>query len=128
MQQQAQKLIAQFGIATPNAQTPSRKLSGGNLQKLILAREISSEPQVLVAAYPTRGLDIGATEYVRKMLLEERAKGVAILLLSEDLEEIFALADRIAVIFEGQIVGDLAADSADLETVGLLMAGEQAHS
>lgn len=125
MQQQAQKLIEQFAIATPNAQTPSRKLSGGNLQKLILAREISSNPQLLVAAYPTRGLDIGATEYVRKVLLEERAKGVAILLLSEDLEEIFALADRIAVIYEGQIVGDLDAGVADLETVGLLMAGER---
>ncbi|MCB9157207.1 MAG: ABC transporter ATP-binding protein [Caldilineaceae bacterium] len=128
MQQQAQKLIAQFGIATPSPQTPSRKLSGGNLQKLILAREISSQPQVLVAAYPTRGLDIGATEYVRKVLLEEREKGVAILLLSEDLEEIFALADRIAVIFEGQIVGDLPAKTADLETVGLLMAGEQVEA
>jgi ABC-type uncharacterized transport system ATPase subunit len=100
-----------------------RKLSGGNLQKVILAREIASHPGVLVTAYPTRGLDIGATEQVRKLLLEERSRGVAILLISEDLEELLLLADRIVVLYEGQIIGELSAAEADLPTLGLLMAG-----
>ena len=103
--------------------TPARKLSGGNLQKVILAREISGQPNVLVAASPTRGLDIGATENVRKLLLQQRSEGAAILLISEDLDEIFAMSDRIAVIYEGRIMGVFPVAEADLATVGLLMAG-----
>lgn len=125
IQSQATELIEAFEISTPNAQTPARKLSGGNLQKLILAREISANPRVLVASSPTRGLDIGATETVRRILLEQRAMGTAILLISEDLDEIFALCDRIAVIFEGEIMGELLIEVADREAIGLMMAGER---
>jgi simple sugar transport system ATP-binding protein len=127
MKESAGGLIKSFNIAAPSTTTPVRKLSGGNLQKVILAREISGSPKVLVAAYPTRGLDIGATESVRRILLDERAKGAAILLISEDLDEIFAISDRIAVIYEGRIVGDLPAADAGREEVGLLMAGHPAH-
>ncbi len=119
----ANGLIERFNISAPSAKVPVRKLSGGNLQKVILAREISRRPRVLVAAYPTRGLDIGATEAVRKILLDERNDGAAILLISEDLDEIFAISDRIAVIYEGRIMGEFAAAGADRETIGLMMAG-----
>ncbi len=122
----AAKLIRSFNIKTPNAQTPAKNLSGGNVQKLILARELSRDPSVLIAAQPTRGVDISATEYIHKVLIEQRSAGVAILLISEDLDEILALADRVAVIYEGQIVGVLDRDDADVEMLGLMMAG--AHS
>jgi simple sugar transport system ATP-binding protein len=124
MRERALELIRKFDISTPSPETPVRKLSGGNLQKVILAREIDSEPTVITAAYPTRGLDIGATETVRNILLQEQESGVAILLISEDLDEIFALADRILVLYEGHIIGEMSRDEADLEIIGLLMAGE----
>jgi general nucleoside transport system ATP-binding protein len=123
IRQRAVALIQEFDVSTPGPETPARKLSGGNLQKVILAREISGQPTVLVAASPTRGLDIGATENVRKVLLRERTAGAAILLISEDLDEIFAISDRIAVMYEGRIMGIFPAAEADLATVGLLMAG-----
>ncbi len=123
MYQRAAELVREFDIATPSVETPSRMLSGGNLQKLILAREISSEPQVLVAVHPTRGLDVGATEAVQKMLVRERDKGAGVLFISEDLDEILLLADRIAVIYEGQVMGVLEAEGADVETLGMMMAG-----
>ena len=126
MRENALKLIQQFDISTPGPETPSRKLSGGNLQKVILAREISSQPQVIVASYPTRGLDIGATENVRNILVEERSQGAAILLISEDLDEVFAMSDRIAVLYEGSIMGIVDGKEADRETIGLMMAGEAA--
>lgn len=126
IRQRATNLVADYAIATPTIDNPVRKLSGGNLQKVILAREISAEPTVLVAAYPTRGLDVGATENVRKLLLASRDRGVAILLLSEDLDELFALADRIVVLYEGQIVGEVDSATADRETIGLMMAGVRA--
>ena len=119
----AANLIRNFNIKTPNAQTPAKNLSGGNVQKLILARELSRDPSVLIAAQPTRGVDISATEYIHKVLIEQRSAGVAILLISEDLDEILALADRVAVIYEGQIVGVLDRDDADVEMLGLMMAG-----
>ncbi len=121
-------LIDRFNISAPSTATPVRKLSGGNLQKVILAREISKRPRVLVAAYPTRGLDIGATEAVRKILLDERNDGAAILLISEDLDEIFAIADRIAVLYEGRVMGEFASADADRETIGLMMAGHAADT
>jgi len=116
-------MIDAFRIATPSPHTQVKFLSGGNLQKTILAREITACGGLLVAVHPTRGLDVGATEAVRRMLLAERAKGTAILLISEDLEELLAVADRIAVIFEGRIMGILPAAQAGIETLGLLMAG-----
>ncbi len=118
-------LINTYAIATPNVDTAARKLSGGNLQKVILAREIGGDPAVLVAAYPTRGLDVGAIENVRRILLHGRDQGMAILLISEDLDEIFALADRVVVLYEGQIMGEVAGDQADRQTIGLMMAGQR---
>ncbi len=119
----AATLIRSFNIKTPNAQTPAKNLSGGNVQKLILARELARKPSVLIAAQPTRGVDISATEYIHHVLIEQRSAGVAILLISEDLDEILALSDRVAVIYEGQIVGILDREDADVELLGLMMAG-----
>jgi simple sugar transport system ATP-binding protein len=118
---------------TPGPETPARNLSGGNQQKAILAREITAgmamthgdEVPLLVAVHPTRGLDVGAIETVRKELLEQRAKGAGILLISEELEELIALSDRIAVIHGGEIMGIVDADKADVEQLGLMMAGER---
>jgi simple sugar transport system ATP-binding protein len=98
-------------------------LSGGNLQKVILARVLSREPRVIVVSQPTRGLDVSATEYVRRTLLERRAAGAAVVLISEDLDELLALADRLVVLYEGRIVGEVAAGDADAGRLGLLMAG-----
>ena len=122
----ATELIDRFGIAgTPK--TPARLLSGGNLQKVVLARELSSRPRVLIAASPTRGLDVAASETVRGMLLAAAREGVAILLISEDLDEILALADRIAVLYEGRIMG-VVGPHADVEDIGLMMAGAAPRS
>jgi simple sugar transport system ATP-binding protein len=119
----ADKLIQAFRVKTPSRETPAKNLSGGNIQKVVLARELSREPRVLIAAQPTRGVDIGATEYVHTQLLEQREKGTAILLISEDLDEVMALSDRIAVIYEGQIMDIVDAGDATPEQLGLLMAG-----
>ncbi len=115
-------LIKQYQIkARPTDET--RKLSGGNMQKVILARALSRKPKLVIAAQPTRGLDVGATEYVRNRLLEEKRKGAAVLLISEDLEEILSLSDRIAVMYEGRMVGIMDAGDATEEKLGLLMCG-----
>jgi len=122
IQSHAAQLISQYQIkASPMDQ--ARTLSGGNIQKVILARALHRSPSLVVAVGPTRGLDIGATDYVRSRLLEQRARGAAVLLISEDLDEILALADRIAVIYEGQMVGEVAASEASAETLGLMMSG-----
>jgi simple sugar transport system ATP-binding protein len=121
----ADQLIKKFQVKTPSRDTLAKNLSGGNIQKVVLAREISRSPRVIIAAQPTRGLDIGATEYVREQLLEQRRQGAAIMLISEDLDEILALSDRIAVIYEGQIMDIVTRDSATPEKLGLLMAGVQ---
>lgn len=122
MRQHAEKLIQAYQIkARPSDKI--RTLSGGNMQKVILARVLERNPRALIVAQPTRGLDVGATEYVRGKLLEQRRRGAAVLLISEDLDEILALSDRIAVIYEGQIMGVLDASEADVERLGLLMSG-----
>lgn len=122
IRQHAENLIKAYQIkASPGDKI--RTLSGGNMQKVILARVFERNPKVIVVSQPTRGLDVGATEYVRGKLLEQREKGAAILLISEDLDEILALSDRIAVIYEGQIMGILPANEADAERLGLLMSG-----
>lgn len=119
---EAEEKIKEFQIkASPNDQL--RKLSGGNMQKVILARALSRKPKVVIAAQPTRGLDVGATEYVRKRLMEERERGASVVLISEDLEEVLALSDRIAVIYEGSIKGIVPSAEATPEKIGLLMAG-----
>jgi len=128
----AEKLIRAFKILTPGPSTPARMLSGGNQQKAILAREITTgeeltrdKPTLLIAVHPTRGLDVGATEGVRRTLLEQRNHGAGILMISEDLDELLAMSDRIVVIHKGQIMGIVDADKADIEQLGLMMAGEE---
>jgi simple sugar transport system ATP-binding protein len=117
------RLVQDFAIRTPSIDTPTRSLSGGNIQKIILARELSRDPAVLVAAQPTRGVDIGATEYIHQRLLDQRGHGTGTLLISEDLDEVLALADRIAVLYEGRVMAVLPRAEATPERLGLLMAG-----
>jgi len=119
----AVELIKRHRIAAPGPNTQARQLSGGNLQKVVLAREFEGEPRLLLAAAPTRGLDVGAIEAVHAYLREAAGLGVAVLLISEDLDEILALADRIAVMYEGAILGEFDTAHADVEEIGLLMAG-----
>jgi ABC-type uncharacterized transport system ATPase subunit len=122
MLRHSEELIQEYQIkARPTDR--ARTLSGGNMQKMILARVLSRQPRVVIAAQPTRGLDVGATEYVRSKLLEQRARGAAVLLISEDLDEVLALSDRIAVIYEGEIVGLLPTAEATPERLGLMMCG-----
>ena len=116
-------MIKEFDIRCPSPTTLIKLLSGGNQQKVILARELERRPAVLVAAQPTRGLDVGATEYIREAIIRQRDAGTAVLLVSSDLDEVMALSDRIAVIYEGRIVGIGKKDSLDRETIGLWMAG-----
>ncbi|MBE2235074.1 MAG: ABC transporter ATP-binding protein [Anaerolinea sp.] len=120
----AERLIGAFQITTPSAERPVRLLSGGNLQKVILAREITAGKAMLVAVNPTRGLDVGATESVQRTLLEQRAQGAGVLLVSEDLDELLAICDRIAVMYEGRVMGVMPAQDANRDELGLMMAGE----
>jgi simple sugar transport system ATP-binding protein len=121
----AKMLVKSFRIMTSSIDIQTKNLSGGNIQKLILGREISQSPSLLVASHPTYGLDVGATEYLRRQLLQRRKEGGAVLLVSEDLEEIFELCDRIAVLFQGQLMGVLEAEDPQLNDIGLLMAGSK---
>jgi len=121
----AGEIVKEFDVKTPNMHYPTKTLSGGNLQKLILARELAREPRLLIAAQPTRGLDVGATEYIRSKILEQRSLGRAILLISEDLDEILSLSDRIAVMYEGEIMGIVSAEGANVGDIGLMMAGSK---
>jgi simple sugar transport system ATP-binding protein len=123
--QHANEMIRRFNVKTPSAETPLKNLSGGNIQKLILARELARQPRVLIAAQPTRGVDIGATEYIHTQLLQQRAEGLATLLISEDLDEIRALSDRIIVMFGGEIMGIVENSQTTVEELGLMMAGER---
>jgi simple sugar transport system ATP-binding protein len=118
----ADELIARFQIKARPAD-PVNTLSGGNVQKVLLARVLARNPKVLVVAQPTQGLDVGATEYVRSQLLAQRSAGAAILLISEELEELLALADRLVVMYEGEIVGRFEGRDVDVDRLGLLMAG-----
>lgn len=119
----ANKLIEQFNVVTDGPYSQVGTLSGGNTQKVVIARELAKRPEVLVVAHPTRGLDVGASQYVRQELLKMRREGVAILLISADLDEILSLSDRILVMFEGQIAGELYPKEADFDRLGLLMSG-----
>ena len=117
------ELVASYQVKTPDIDTPTGHLSGGNIQKVVIAREFSQHSNVLVVAQPTRGVDIGAAEYIHERLLEQRGHGTAILLISEDLDEVIQLADRIIVLLEGQIMGEVLRAAADPQTVGLLTSG-----
>jgi simple sugar transport system ATP-binding protein len=137
--------VEEFDVRTPTVETACRSLSGGNIQKLILARELSAAPTVIVASQPTRGVDIGAAEYIHRRLidkrnmltdaefiqqklLEHRQACTAILMISEDLDEVFGLSDRIAVMYEGRIMGIVDPEETTREAVGLMMAGVSADT
>ena len=122
--QYAQKLIKDFQIKA-KANDKARTLSGGNLQKLILARTLAREPRLIIVAQPTRGVDVGASEYVHQKLLEQKRNGAAILLISDDLDEVMRLSDRILVIYEGEFMAEFKAEDASREVLGLLMAGQK---
>jgi simple sugar transport system ATP-binding protein len=119
----ARDLVAAFDIRTPTIDTPTRNLSGGNIQKLIMARELSGDPAVLLVAQPTRGIDIAAAHYVHERLREHRQRGIAILIISEDLDEVISLSDRILVMYEGRVIGEAGPGTSTREAIGLMMAG-----
>jgi simple sugar transport system ATP-binding protein len=122
----SKELIDAYNVKTPNQDTPVKNLSGGNIQKLILARELARQPRVIIAAQPTRGVDIGATEYIHAQLLKQRSEGLATLLISEDLDEVMAMSDRIMVFYGGAVMGIVDNDQVTIEQLGLMMAGEDA--
>jgi simple sugar transport system ATP-binding protein len=121
--QEAKRLAAEFDVRTPSVKVQASKLSGGNAQKLILARELARDPKVLLAAQPTRGLDVSAIEFVHRTLVEQRDAGMGVLLFSTELDEIMQLSDRIAVICDGTIVSTVPADQVDVNQLGLMMGG-----
>ncbi|MGA2973352.1 MAG: ABC transporter ATP-binding protein [Candidatus Bathyarchaeia archaeon] len=123
-----EEAVKQFSIMTTGISAKARSLSGGNLQKLILARELSGQPSLIVVSQPTRGLDIAATEFVRSILVQQRNRGAAVLLVDEDLSELITLSDRVAVMYKGQIVGLLEPGQFNLEEIGLLMTGAKKMS
>ncbi|WP_343762750.1 ABC transporter ATP-binding protein [Clostridium oceanicum] len=123
IRQYCNKLIEEFDVRTPNDEVYASSLSGGNQQKLIVAREISKDPKLLIAAQPTRGLDVGAIEYIHKRLVQERDNGKAVLLVSLELDEVLALSDRIAVMYDGKVISVLNREEANEQKLGILMAG-----
>ena len=124
---EAASLMEQFDVRAPSSQTPTRRLSGGNVQKVLLAREMSGRPKVLVVSTPTQGLDIGAVATVHQLLLDAAAEGVGVLLVSEDLDEVLALADRVVVMYEGSVTGIVDAADATVASIGVLMGGGTAE-
>ncbi len=124
IKQDAQEKIERFDVRPPNPNLAARNFSGGNQQKIVVAREIERNPEVLLIGQPTRGVDIGAIEFIHKQIIELRDKGKAVLLVSVELDEIFALSDRIAVMFDGHITGERLATETNAQELGLLMAGE----
>ncbi len=123
IREHSQQLVDEYTVKTPTLDTPAKNLSGGNIQKMIIARELSGTPEVLVAAQPTRGVDIGAAEYIHRRLIEQRDRNTAILMISEDLDEVFGVSDRVAVMYEGEVMGIVDPKTATREEVGLMMAG-----
>ena len=119
----AKKMVADFDVRTPSVKTMAGSLSGGNLQRMILARELSGKPDLVVAAQPTRGLDIAATDYVRRKLVDMRNAGAAVLLISEDLDETLTLSDRVGVMYKGEFAGIASPHQVTVEDVGLMMTG-----
>jgi simple sugar transport system ATP-binding protein len=123
MDENARRLIAEFDVRTPSEYALAGTLSGGNQQKVIVAREFSRPSKLVIVAQPTRGLDVGSTEFIHQRLVQQRDAGCAILLISVELDEILSLSDRIAVLYKGQIIDTLPAAEATPEHLGLLMAG-----
>jgi simple sugar transport system ATP-binding protein len=120
----AKRLVGEFDVRTSSVEAPAGSLSGGNQQKVIIAREFASDPQVLIAAQPTRGVDIGAIEFIHRRIIEQRDASKAVLLISAELDEIRSLSDRIAVMYEGEIVGIVSPDATE-EQLGIMMTGGQ---
>jgi simple sugar transport system ATP-binding protein len=123
--EKAKQLIKEFDVRTPSSTTLARALSGGNQQKAIIGREVDRNPDLLIAAQPTRGLDVGAIEFIHNRLIEQRDNGRAVLLLSFELDEIINVSDRIAVIYEGEIVAIVDPKETTEQELGLLMAGSK---
>jgi general nucleoside transport system ATP-binding protein len=119
----SEELVKQFDVRTPNVHVPVSGLSGGNQQKVIIAREFSRPIKLLIASQPTRGLDVGSIEYIHSRIIEKRDEGTAVLVVSSELDEIMALSDRIAVMYKGQILAIVPAAGVTKEYLGLLMAG-----
>jgi simple sugar transport system ATP-binding protein len=123
IQKRARESIEEFGIKTISPTSKAKSLSGGNLQRLVLARELTGQPQLILISQPTRGLDVAATEYVRGLLVKQRNNGAAILLVDEDLAELLAISDRLVVMYKGEIVGLLNPDQFRPDEIGLMMTG-----
>jgi simple sugar transport system ATP-binding protein len=121
--ERAKRLVGEYDVRPPNITLPARVLSGGNQQKLIVAREFDIKPSLVLVAQPTRGVDIGATEFIHRKLIELRDAGAAILLVSAELDEVLSLSDRVLVIYEGRIVGEVDPKSVNEEEIGLMMTG-----
>jgi simple sugar transport system ATP-binding protein len=117
------QLVAEFDVRTPGLDTPARNLSGGNIQKLVMARELSGSPKALLVAQPTRGIDVSASNYIHQRLISQRASGTAVLVISEDLDEVMTISDRILVIYEGAIISEADPRTTSREAIGLMMAG-----
>jgi simple sugar transport system ATP-binding protein len=122
--QKTAQLIRQFDIRTPSGQTRVKSLSGGNMQKLVVAREFSFDSPILIIAQPTRGLDVGAIEFIHRLIIDMRDAGRAILLVSADLDEIFRLSDRIVTIYEGKLTGEFRTADVTKQEIGLYMTGK----
>jgi ABC-type uncharacterized transport system ATPase subunit len=120
-----EEIVSEYGVMTPSPDMKAKNLSGGNLQKLILGRVLSRKPRLLIASLPTQGLDVGATEFVRNKLMEAKMEKAAILLISEDLDEVLSLSDWVAPIYEGKLIGIIPGEEAERETVGAMMAGSR---
>src|SRR5207248_5980404 len=127
IRQFTQVLLERFRIRGARTDSTTRLLSGGQLQRLLLAREMALDPRLIVAVHPTRGLDVAATQQVQDWLQSARDQSASVLLISEDLDEVIQLSDRIAVLYEGEIVGTLTKLEADRETIGLMMAGSHSR-
>ncbi len=123
----AERLVKAYDVRPPSITLPATSYSGGNAQKLIVARELERDPKVLIAAQPTRGVDIGAIEFIHRQIVAARDRGLAVLLVSADLNEVMSLSDRIVVLYEGRIMGELAQAEATAERLGLMMAGSRAE-
>lgn len=116
-------LVAQYDVRTPSIRTPAESLSGGNKQKVVIARELAADPSLLIAAQPTRGVDVGSIEFIHRQIVRARDEGAGVLLVSAELDEVLGLADRVLVMYDGRIVAELAAEHADRSRIGRLMAG-----
>jgi simple sugar transport system ATP-binding protein len=121
-------LVNEFDVRTPSIATTVESLSGGNKQKVVIARELAAKPDLLIASQPTRGVDVGSIEFIHSRIVEARDRGAAVLLVSAELDEVLGLADRVVVMYDGQLVAEMASADVDRGRIGRLMAGGDAHT